>query len=88
MEDSNMQTGPQFAVGDIRRTKDCQDEIQKLISNAVDIMVTQGWDTTEVLEAAEAALKEQWKSIEADPDPQDAPTETAEKPYPAALRAG
>lgn len=83
-----MYTGPQFAVGDFRRSKDCQDQMQTLFANAVDVMVTQGWETSEVLEAAEMALKVQWKSAEANPDTQDAPSKTEEKSYPAAPRAG
>lgn len=83
-----MQNGPQFAIGDFRRSKDCQDHMEALLSNAIDIMVTQGWETAEVLEAAELALKAQWKSAEADPDPKDSQSDTEGKPYPEAPRAG
>lgn len=85
-----MKNGPQFAIGDFRRSRDCQDQMEVLRSSAVDIMVTQGWEAAEVLEAAELALKAQWKSTEADPDPEDSPSETGggETPYPSAPRAG
>ncbi|WP_075293157.1 hypothetical protein [Pararhizobium arenae] len=83
-----MQNEPQFAIGDFRRSKDCQDQMDALLSNAVDIMVMRGWETAEVLEAAELALKATWKSADADPDLQDAPDEAEVKPYPDAPRAG
>jgi hypothetical protein len=75
-----MQNSPQFEVGDLRRTKDCQDRVDQLIAEVVDVMVTNGWDSLEVLEAAEVSLKKRWRSIEADPDPADEVSELSTKP--------
>ena len=83
-----MENSPQFDVGDFRRAKDCQDRVDALIANAVDVMVTNGWDSVEVLEAVEVSLKRRWRSLEADPDPADEAGEIATRPIPEAPRAG
>lgn len=83
-----MENGPQFAPGDFRRAKDCRDQITGLLANAIDVMVMRGWGRTEILEAVEAALKDQWKSTDADPEPEGSLAEVDNKPYPEAPLAG
>lgn len=83
-----MQTGPHFAIGDPRRVADCREQLRSLLTNTVDIMVTQGWETAEVLTAAEGCLKDLWRSSEEDPDPADTESENRGRPIPDASRSG